>query len=168
MSTDVESVVARPSSRVSVTDGQFVDSVIHIMLKPGKPPTLVVTPETVEVYYTHHGGGGDEMKPHRLLWIAMFKREPGDTILIRMKQVNHPNKFPLAKLGIQSAFPGGTKQAAPLTLVIEHDQNAVETDLIALPTDEHGRINFKYDVEYVRNGKQIAYLDPGGNLIPDP
>jgi hypothetical protein len=188
MSIVIDSYGTSTSSTSStVIDPQSVESVIHITLDPGDPPTLRVSPRTVEAYYTHHGGGGDELRPHRLLWMAMFKREPGVKILIRLMRVDHPDQFPLSDPKIERAFRGKPSYCPARTWVIEHDQNAVETDPIALPTDWYGRINFKYDVVLKRfepdldlddlkmkgidlndRGKLIAQLDPGGNLIPDP
>lgn len=178
--------VSTGSEAGAVTDAQHIASVIQILREADGERRLVVHPDTAEAFYTHHGGSGDEMRPHRLLWMVMFPREPGDTILIRVTDIHHPDSLRAGDPVVASAFRARHPHWPRCTWLIEHDQNAVETEPIAFPTDRSGRIYFKYDVvlnryedgelaKYVGEridpwdkGRRLCHLDPGGHLIPDP
>lgn len=146
---------------------QRVANVIHIRLS-GTPPRLSVDPDLAHLFYTHDRTLGDEMKPHRLVWIARFKRFPGEIITIRLCAVTHPAKLPLSVLG--SPHAPAPKAGGPPAFAwqIRHDENAVETQPFIRATDDHDRINLKYEVVFSSPTRTIPTLDPDINLIPDP
>jgi hypothetical protein len=150
-----------------VTNAQRVASIVHIKLV-GSPPELVVEPDPVDVYYTHDGSLGDEMKPHRVVWMAMFDRQPGETLTIHLNAVTRPAKLAFTDPVFQHAFSARTAPKRTDTWVIEPNENSVETEPIDLLTDNYGRIDVKYDVTLAGGTRRIPPLDPGGNLIPDP
>lgn len=146
---------------------QLVASLVRISLA-GDPPELVVNPDPVDVYYSHGRGQGDEMRPHRIVWEAMFPREPGETITITLNRVTRPPGLHLDAPGLRAALRAMDRALPPRTWVIRHDENAVETEPIELPSDDDGRIDIKYDVAVTSARRDIGTLDPGINLIPDP
>jgi hypothetical protein len=167
MPTIAERLNAAAATSTHTVNEQHTANVVHIRLK-GTPPQLVVDPDPANLFYTHDRGRGDEMKPHRLVWIALFKRQPGETLTIRLNRVDHPHKLTLASPEFEHAFnPKGVPGLID-TWVIEHDENAVETWPLDLRTDDHGRIELKYDVSLTGGHRHVAPLDPGVNLIPDP
>lgn len=151
---------------------QRVANVVHIRLRHD-PLGLVVDPDLAHLFYTHDRTLGDEMRPHRLVWMAMFKRHPGETITIRLCAVTRPPKLPLSVLAApRAAVPGAAPPKAgglpPFTWAIRHDENAVETHPFIRTTDDHDRINLKYEVVFTSPVRTIPTLDPDINLIPDP
>lgn len=68
---------------------QRVASVVHIrhLAAQGK---FAVRPDLAHLYYTHDRTLGDEMKPHRMVWFADFKRHPGELVTIRLCTVPPP------------------------------------------------------------------------------
>lgn len=146
---------------------QRVASVVHIrhLAAQGK---FAVRPDLAHLYYTHDRTLGDEMKPHRMVWFADFKRHPGELVTIRLCTVPPPPKLLVEEL---LASPRATPKAGapPLnTWVIRHDENAVETQAFVRTTDDFDRINVKYEIEFTSPTRTIETLDPDINLIPDP
>jgi hypothetical protein len=167
MPTIAERVLAAGTTVVRTHNDQKVANIIHIRLK-GSPLQLVVEPDPADLFYTHDRSRGDEMKPHRLVWMAMFKRQAGETLTIRLNRVTHPAKLPLSAPEFAHAFnPKGTPPQVG-TWVIESDENAVETFPLDLVSDDLGRVDLKYDVTLAGGTRNVPPLDPGINLIPDP
>ena len=167
MPTIAERVLAAGAIATRTVNEQCAANVIHIRLK-GTPPQLVVEPDPADLFYTHDRSRGDEMKPHRLVWMAMFKRLAGETLTIHLNRVTHPQKVSLSAPVFEHAFnPKGVPVLVD-TWVIEHDDNAVETCPLDLLTDDLGRIDLKYDVTLTGGHRNVPPLDPGINLIPDP
>ncbi len=146
---------------------QRVANVVHINLT-GTPKRLVVDPDLAHLFYTHDRTLGDEMRPHRLVWIARFKRFPGETLTIRLCSVTHPAKATLSVLAVKAPAPPKVGAPPPNTWVIHHDENAVETQAFVRMTDDFDRINVKYEVIFASPVRTIPPLDPDINLIPDP
>ena len=93
---------------------QLVASVVHIQITRPPQPTLAVLPDPVLAFYTHDGGRGDEMKPHRLLWEA-FGLQPGERIEIEAHNVSSlappvaPGKVLRSLFEREKAAPGARK-----------------------------------------------------------
>lgn len=168
-----------PTSPV-LTNEQRVASVVHLTLQRDTTPPLVVEPEIVNVFYTHDGGRGDEMKPHRIVWEAIGLLS-GESIEIHLRDHDLKSKgVPVSEAQAQKLLKEvftdarELKPAAPAkgwrfgwTLPTE-GVPAVESRPLSRPTDDRDRINVKYDVVFRAPGRPPFVLDPGINLIPDP
>ena len=162
-----ERVLAAPHAPVHTLNAQQVANVVSIRLK-GTPPHLAVEPDPADLHYTHARGRGDEMKPHRIVWLAGFKRHAGELLTIRLTGVTRPAKVTLAAPVFEHAFSPVHATTLTDTWVIRHDENAVETLPVDLVSDEFERIHLKYEVVLSGGHRSVPALDPEIRLIPDP
>lgn len=150
---------------------QEIAAVIHVGLRHG-PERLVVHPEPAILYYRHHLGDGDEMRPHRLLWLLDFGRHPGEILTIRLNRVTHPPGLHLTNHVFDHAFATKTNPHGPAVphpeWTIAPDENAVLTASIRLASDQYERIAIKYDIVLTGTAVPVPVLDPGFELVPDP
>jgi len=158
---------------------QLVASIVHIDVSDDVPGTGAVEPKLSNVYYTHDGGRGDEMKPHTLVWEAIGLR-PGDVIEIRLlchgmtsrqKEITEDKALAVLRRGFKGAFEerraGPAAPAGVFWRIPNNGATCVESGHVDLADDDHDRINLKYSVTLHRGGAQHT-LDPDINLIPDP
>jgi hypothetical protein len=161
---------------------QLVASVVHVQITRTPEPTLTVLPDPVLAFYTHDGGHGDEMKPHRLLWEA-FGLQAGERIEIEAHDITGlvvplaPARVLRALFERETVAPGGEPSLAPVVAPdapvsivwdIPYGSTSVESIAIALDSDELGRIVVKYDVRLFNGSTLLAHLDPTVHLVPDP
>lgn len=162
-----ERVFAAPHAPAHTTNAQQAANVVTIRLK-GTPPHLVVEPDPADLHYTHAHGRGDEMKPHRLVWLAGFHRSAGELLTIRLTGVTRPSKLTLAAPVFEHAFGPVAATTPTDTWLIRHDENAVVTLPLDLASDEYERIHLKYEVVLTGGHRSVPALDPEIRLIPDP
>lgn len=162
-----ERVLSAPHVTAHAVNVQQAANVVTLRLR-GTPPHLAVDPDPADLFYTHAHGRGDEMKPHRLVWLAGFKRFAGEVLTIRLTGVTRPPKLTLAAHDFAHAFGPPNATTPTDTWVISHDENAAVTLPLDLASDDHGRIHLKFEVTLTGGHRSIPRLDPEIRLIPDP
>ncbi len=162
------------------TNRQNVATVVEVEIVRNGATQIVVVPDVAQTYYFHDGSTGEEMRPHRIVWkiagLAQDERievhlhcdrvkahgrvmdeDEGQSLLARLFPSSVPMK-PRAR-GAGTSRGWTTPQGPFPTL---------DSGVFRLPSDDQGRINVKYSIRLLSARGELAFLDPGVNLIPDP
>ena len=150
------------------------------ILRNGKPK-IVVTPKVVEAYYLHRGNPQKgKMHPHSIVW-RIDGLEEDERIEVRLhcggvkakgNEIDEDEGQSLLTRLLPTSLPmeqraKGTSTSRGWT-ARQGPSASLDTGELRLPSDEHGPINVKYSIRLLAGQDELAYLDPGVDLIPDP
>ena len=156
-----------------------VGSRVQVKIVRGSSTTFEVAPDDVQVHYFHGAESGHAELAHRVQWV-FEGLAPDERVEIRFhldkvkvsgkKLRENRGAEVLAELFPTSELMKDQEDGARLSrgwTIPSSPLPTLDTGDLRLAA-RRGRIEAKYSLRLLSKSGEIAFLDPGGTLIPDP